>query len=336
MIRAPLPSAYALGSPRRGALRYGRRSMPRPTWTTADIPRQDGKIIIVTGANSGIGLEAARALAAAGAHVVLACRKRSAASEAIEQIRAEHPTASLEFGELDLASLASVRAFAASFAGAHPRLDALINNAGVMALPYHKTADGFESQLGTNHLGHFALTGLLLELSLRSVPARVVTVSSAAHELGKVDFDDLHRERGYEKWAAYGQSKLCNLLFAYELDRRLRARGADVRSVACHPGYTSTNLQLGAPRMKGSAFDEGMWRSFNRWLAQPAAMGALPTLFAAVSSEAEGGDYIGPGGFLALRGHPVKVKSNARSRDEAVARRLWEVSEELTGVRYPL
>lgn len=310
--------------------------MPERAWTTQDIPRLDGKVVVVTGANSGIGFEAARALAGAGARVVLACRNQAAASEAVAKIRGEHPSASVHVGRLDLASLASVRAFAASFTREHARLDVLINNAGVMALPYGKTADGFEVQIGTNHLGHFALTGLLLELCLRSAPSRVVTVSSIAHALAKVDFDDLHRERRYRKWEAYGQSKVSNLLFAYELDRRLRARGLDVRSVACHPGYTSTNLQYAAPRMNGSAFGERMWRSFNRWIAQPAAMGALPTLFAAVSDEAQGGDYIGPGGFARLWGHPVKARSNAHSRDEAVARRLWEISEQLTGVKYPL
>jgi NAD(P)-dependent dehydrogenase (short-subunit alcohol dehydrogenase family) len=302
-------------------------------WTTADIPRQDGKIIVVTGANSGIGFEAARALAGAGAHVVLACRKRAAADEAVEKIRAEHPAASLEFGELDLASLTSVRAFAAGFAGRHARLDVLINNAGLMALPYQKTVNGFETQLGVNHLGHFALTGLLLGLAARSAPSRVVTVSSLAHQMGAVDFDDLHRERSYQKWTAYGQSKLCNLLFAYELDRRLRARGLPVRSVACHPGYSATNLQYAGPRMVGSTWQERMWGAFNRWIAQDAATGALPTLFAAVAPEAEGGDFIGPA-RLGMWGAPVKVTSNARSRDEALARRLWEVSEQLTGVSF--
>jgi len=308
--------------------------MAQREWTTRDLPRLDGKTIAITGANSGIGFEAARALAGTGAHVVMACRTERSANDAVAKIRAEHGGASVEFAALDLSSLASVRAFAAAFAGKHERLDVLINNAGVMALPYHKTPDGFEMQVGTNHFGHFALTGLLLDRLVRSGGARVVTVSSMAHALGKVTFDDLQREKSYERWSAYGQSKLCNLLFAYELDRRLSARGLDVRSVVCHPGYASTNLQYAAARMAKSSVGERFWRWVNGLFAQSPAGGALPTLFAAVADEARGGDYIGPGKLFGLRGSPVKVKSNARSHDQAVAKQLWEVSETLTGVSY--
>jgi NAD(P)-dependent dehydrogenase (short-subunit alcohol dehydrogenase family) len=308
--------------------------MSHPGWTAAQLPRLDGKIIVVTGANSGIGYEAARGLAGAGAHVVLACRSEASASDAIAKIRAEHAAARMSFLPLDLSSLASVRAFADAFGKAHDRLDVLVNNAGVMALPYRKTADGFEMQLGTNHLGHFALTGLLLSRIVRAAPSRVVTVSSGAHKFGKIRFDDLQWEHGYQRWMAYGQSKLANLLFAYELERRLEARGLSVRSVACHPGYAATNLQLAAARMESSSFGEKMWRGINGLFAQPMDMGALPTLFAAGAAEVRGGDYIGPGGMLEMSGHPVKVESNARSHDVDVARRLWEVSEQLTGVRY--
>jgi NAD(P)-dependent dehydrogenase (short-subunit alcohol dehydrogenase family) len=297
------------------------------------MPRLDGKTIVVTGANSGIGYEAVRGLAGGGAHVVLACRNEASAKDAIAKIRAEHAGASLSFLPLDLSSLASVRAFAAAFGQAHDRLDILINNAGVMALPYRKTADGFEMQFGTNHLGHFALTGLLLGRIVRAAPSRVVTVSSTAHRMGKIRFDDLQGEQRYARWPAYGQSKLANLLFAYELERRLEARGLGVKSVACHPGYAATNLQYGAARMASSSLGERLWKGLN-WFAQPMDMGALPTLFAATAEEVRGGDYIGPGGLFETRGAPVKVKSNAASHDEAVARRLWEVSEELTGVRY--
>lgn len=308
--------------------------MSHPGWTAAQLPRLDGKIIVVTGANSGIGYEAARGLAGAGAHVVLACRSEASASDAIAKIRADHPGARTSFLPLDLSNLSSVRAFAEAFGKAHDRLDVLVNNAGVMALPYRKTADGFEMQLGTNHLGHFALTGLLLSRIVRAAPSRVVTVSSGAHNMGKIRFDDLQWEHGYKRWMAYGQSKLANLLFAYELERRLEARGLAVRSVACHPGYAATNLQGAAARMENSSFGEKMWRGINSLFAQPMDMGALPTLFAAGAPEARGGDYIGPDGFMEMRGHPKKVESNAHSHDTEVARRLWEVSEQLTGVRY--
>jgi hypothetical protein len=308
--------------------------VPRSRWTARDLPRLDGKIIAVTGANSGIGYEAARALAGAGAHVVLACRSEKAASDAIARIRAEHASASLAFSPLDLADLASVRAFAEALGKEHEHLDVLINNAGVMALPYRKTADGFEMQLGTNHLGHFALTGLLLERILRAPAPRVVTVSSSTHWVGKIRFDDLQWEHGYSRWQAYGQAKLANLLFARELDRRLRARGSEARSVACHPGYANTNLQLAAPKMKQSSFWVRVWGWFNAIGAQPAHMGAWPTLYAAAAEDVRGGDYIGPGGIFELWGSPARAWSSSRARDEAVARRLWDVSEELTGVRF--
>jgi NAD(P)-dependent dehydrogenase (short-subunit alcohol dehydrogenase family) len=308
--------------------------MSHPGWTAAQLPRLDGKIIVVTGANSGIGYEAARGLASAGAHVVLACRSEQGANDAIAKIHGEHPSAKLSFLPLDLSNLASVRAFADAFGKAHDRLDVLINNAGVMALPYRKTADGFEMQFGTNHLGHFALTGLLLNRIVRAAPSRVVTVSSDMHKTGKIRFDDLQWEHGYQRWLAYGQSKLANLLFAYELERRIEARGLSVRSVACHPGYAATNLQTAAARMESSSFSEKLWRGMNSLFAQPMEMGALPTLFAAAAPEVRGGDYIGPDGFMEVRGYPVKVKSNKRSHDTEVARRLWEVSEQLTGVRF--
>ncbi|MGH7819102.1 MAG: oxidoreductase, partial [Candidatus Binatia bacterium] len=249
-------------------------------------------------------------------------------------IVAEHPGAAVEVAALDLASLASVRAFAEAFASRHARLDVLCNNAGVMALPRSKTADGFEMQLGTNHLGHFALTGLLLQRLASTPRARVVTQSSTAHRMGRIDFDDLHAERSYGKWAAYGQSKLANLLFAYELARRLERSGKDVISVACHPGYAATELQFAGPRMEGSSLMERVMGLGNRLLAQSAAMGALPMLFAATAPELRGGDYVGPDGFGEAWGHPKKVGSNARSRDVEAAKRLWAVSGELTGVRY--
>lgn len=305
-------------------------------WTEADIPNLSGKTIIVTGGNSGIGYQAALALAGKGARVVLACRDQAKANTAASTIRAAHPKAAVDVMSLDLASLASVRAFADAFRAQHQRLDVLCNNAGVMALPYRKTADGFEMQIGTNHLGHFALTGQLLDL-LRATPgARVVNVSSGAHRVGTIRFDDLHWTRGYRKWFAYGQSKLANLLFTYELQRRLAAAHVPVISVACHPGYAATNLQTAGPRMEGSSVMERLSELGNRLFAQSADMGALPTLYAVTAEDVHGGDYIGPDGFGEMHGHPHKVESNGRSRDPDTARRLWDLSEQLTGVRYAL
>ncbi len=305
-------------------------------WTADDIPDLSGKTIIVTGGNSGIGYEASLQLAGKGARVVLACRDRKKAQAAVARLRAAHPEAEVEEMALDLASLDSVRRFAGDFLSANRELHVLCNNAGVMALPYRRTADGFEMQIGTNHLGHFALTGLLLERLLATPGSRVVTVSSGAHRVGKIRFDDLQWENGYRKWMAYGQSKLANLLFTYELQRRLEAKATGTFAVACHPGYAATNLQLAGPQMEGSSLMEWLSGVGNRLLAQSAAMGALPTLYAATAPDVRGGDYIGPDGPGEMWGHPRKVQSNARSRDRDAARRLWEVSEKLTGVKYPV
>jgi NAD(P)-dependent dehydrogenase (short-subunit alcohol dehydrogenase family) len=305
-------------------------------WTADRIADLSGKTIVVTGGNSGIGYEAALQLARKGAHVVLACRDRRKAEAAAGSIRATAPNASVEVMELDLASLSSVRDFAETFQAAHARLHVLCNNAGVMALPYRKTADGFEMQIGTNHLGHFALTGLLLQRLAATGGARVVSVSSSAHRLGSIRLDDLNWERGYRKWLAYGQSKLANLLFTFELQRRLEAGGIDVISVACHPGYAATNLQFVGPQMSGSSLMDSLWAWGNRLLAQDAAHGALPTLYAATAPEVRGGDYIGPNGIGELRGCPTKVRPSARARDAEVARQLWALSEKLTGVSYAI
>jgi NAD(P)-dependent dehydrogenase (short-subunit alcohol dehydrogenase family) len=309
--------------------------MPNTThWTASDVPDLSGKTIIVTGGNSGIGYEAAKEFARKGARVVLACRDLEKARAAIAAITGAHRGASLEAMQLDLANLASVRNFASAFLAQPGALHVLCNNAGVMALPYRKTADGFEMQFGTNHLGHFALTGLLLEPLLATPSARVVNVSSGAHRFGTIHFDDLQWERGYRKWGAYGQSKLANLLFTYELQRKLAAAGASQISVACHPGYAATNLQAAGPRMEGATWMESISELGNRIAAQSAAMGALPTLYAATAADVSGGDYIGPDGLGELWGHPKKVQSNRRSHDTAAAAKLWEISERLTGVRY--
>jgi NAD(P)-dependent dehydrogenase (short-subunit alcohol dehydrogenase family) len=307
--------------------------MANPGWTAEHIPDQSGRVALVTGANSGIGFEAAAALAAKGAHVVLACRDAGRAKAALDAIRARRPDASLEVQPLDLASLASIRACADRVLADHARLDLLLNNAGVMAIPRRTTADGFEMQLGTNHLGHFALTGLLLDRLLAAPAARVVTVSSSAHRPGRIHWDDLQLERGYRKWTAYAQSKLANLLFAYELDRRLRRRGTRMASTAAHPGYAATNLQFVGARMENARATERFFALGNRLLGQSAADGALPTLYAATSPDVVSGDYVGPSRMFEAWGPPKKVASSARSHDADTARRLWERSEELTGVR---
>jgi NAD(P)-dependent dehydrogenase (short-subunit alcohol dehydrogenase family) len=301
-------------------------------WTANDMTRQDGRTAVVTGANSGLGLVTARELARAGAHVVLACRNTGKGEDAQRTITSAAPEAEVEVAKLDLADLGSVRAFAERFRAEHGGLDLLVNNAGLMAPPRRLTKDGFELQVGTNHLGHFALTGLLIGAIEGRDDARVVTVSSPAHRVGKINFDDLHGERRYFRWRAYGQSKLANLLFAFELDRRLRAHGSGVRSVAAHPGYAATNLQsAAAPKVDRLVMAVG-----NRVLAQSDEMGALPILYAATYPGLEGGTYIGPDGPGEQRGYPKPVGSSTAARDEAVAARLWSVSEELTGVRFDL
>jgi len=297
-------------------------------WTVKDIPDQSGRLAVVTGANSGLGLVAARELARAGATVVVACRN---IGKAADTIRSAVPGASVDVEQLDLADLASVRAFAARIAGQRDRVDLLINNAGVMAPPRRTTADGFESQLGTNHLGHFALTGLLLGTLLAAPRPRVVTLSSAAHMMGKINFDDLQGERRYQHWLAYGQSKLANLLFCFELQRRAVAAGTNLESMAAHPGYAATNLQSAGP---GIAAERWAMAVANRVVAQSADMGALPTLYAATVPDLPGGTFVGPDSWVGMRGHPHVVSAGKRAYDSGAARRLWVVSEQLTGVDY--
>jgi NAD(P)-dependent dehydrogenase (short-subunit alcohol dehydrogenase family) len=298
-------------------------------WDADRIPDQTGRVAVVTGANSGLGLVTARELARRGALVVLACRDMDRGRSALADVEpvASGPPPELE--ELDLASLDSVRAFAERFVVTHDGLDLLINNAGVMASPRRTTADGFELQLGTNHLGHFALTGLLLPLMEARKDARVVTTSSNAHKMGRISFDNLNGDRRYFRWSAYCQSKLANLLFMLELDRRLRASGSTVKSLAAHPGYAATNLQSAAAPL----VDRLVMRVSNAAIAQSDEMGALPTLYAATVPGLEGGTYVGPDGHGEHRGHPTIVKPSRAARDEQTARRLWEVSADLTGVR---
>ena len=298
-------------------------------WTPADIPDQHDRTAVVTGANSGIGFFAARELARAGARVVLAVRNAEKGAAAVRDITTAIPAAEVAVAPLDLASLDSVRTFSDWFHTEREGLDLLINNAGVMAAhPRQATTDGFELQFGTNHLGHFALTGLLLDRMAGREDARVVTVSSGAHRMGRINFDDLQGERSYGRWRAYGQSKLSNLLFAFELDRRLRTAGSTIRSLAGHPGYAATNLQFAAaPKLDRMVMAVG-----NRLIAQSADMGALPLLYGATYPGLEGGTYVGPDSFFEQRGHPKTVAASAAARDEETARKLWAASEELTGV----
>jgi NAD(P)-dependent dehydrogenase (short-subunit alcohol dehydrogenase family) len=301
--------------------------MPNNRWTTNDVPDLKGKVAIITGANQGLGLEATRGLAGRGAKVILAIRTLSKGEAAIEDIRADHPAADLELVQLDLSSLGSIRAAADEVKGRLDRIDVLINNAGVMFAPQDKTADGFEMQLGTNHLGHFAWTGLLIDRLLSVPGSRIVTHSSVGHNLAsQANLDNLHNEEGLSPPVAYNHSKLANLMFHYELQRRLTASGAATIAVAAHPGLSNTTL-LNQPSAR-------FLRPFMFWMTQSPAIGALGILRAATDPYVLGGQYYGPDGFRETTGYPVLVTSSDRSYDGEAQRRLWEVSEELTGIRY--
>jgi NAD(P)-dependent dehydrogenase (short-subunit alcohol dehydrogenase family) len=296
-------------------------------WTSDDVPGQQGRLAVVTGANTGLGFQTARVLAAHGASVVLAVRDTEKGKAAAARIAAAAPGADVMVQPVDLASLDSIRAAAAALRAAHPAIDLLINNAGVMFPPKQTTRDGFELQFGTNHLGHFALTGLLLAQMLPVPGSRVVTVSSLAHRIrARINFDDLQSERSYSRVAAYGQSKLANLMFTYELQRQLSGAGTTI-AVAAHPGLADTELTRNTPPITASFYA--------RVLSQTPAMGALPVLRAATDPGVLGGQYYGPRGFFGTRGYPKLAESSGQSHDTAIQRRLWTVSEELTGVTFP-
>ena len=301
-------------------------------WTAADIPDQSGRVAVVTGANTGLGYWTAEMLADKGAHVVLAVRNLDKGKDAVDRITAKSPKADVALQQLDLTSLDDIRKTAEELRAAHQRIDLLINNAGVMYTDKATTKDGFELQFGTNHLGHFAFTGLLLDRLLPVQGSRVVTVSSIGHRIiAKIHFDDLQWQRSYNRVAAYGQSKLANLMFTYELQRRLAAKGAPTVALAAHPGGSDTELTRNIPRLLKPVVDV-VWPMFS----QSAEMGALPTVRAATDPSAQGGQYYGPDGIGEQRGYPKVVKSSKQSHDEAIQRRLWTVSEELTGVTYPV
>ena len=295
-------------------------------WSERDVPDQTGRIAVVTGASSGIGLETTRVLARKSAHVVLAVRNREKGEAARADITRAEPQAKVAVQHLDLANLESVETFAEEFGAAHQRLDLLINNAGVMVPPFGRTADGFEQQFGINHLGHFALTGRLLPLLQRTEGARVVTVSSLAHRFRPLDFENLNAEKAYSPWTAYGYSKLANLLFMRELQRRYHDGPDSLRSSAAHPGFTKTDLQRHTAMVRLMMKVPGM--------AQASAAGALPTLYAATAPNVAGGDYFGPGGMFEMAGPPARAFLSSSARNDETAQRLWEVSERLTGVTY--
>lgn len=308
-------------------------SKPR-NWTADDMPDLTGRIVLVTGANSGIGYEVTLAFAGKGAHVVMACRNLKKAETAAAHLHDKDSDASLEIMHVDLADLSSISNFAREFSERYHSLHILCNNAGIMFSPNLKTADGIELHFGVNHLGHFALTGLLIEQLLNTKNARIVTMSSFGHRLGRMDFDDITWEKSYSRIGAYCRSKLANLLFAYELQRKLEAIGSKVISVASHPGWSATNLQSTGLQMGGGRLLRLLFAIGNPLIAQSAAMGALPMLYAATAPDVVGGEYIGPGGWQGWRGYPKTVRSSEQSYDEEMAKTLWEISEELTGVKY--
>ncbi len=299
--------------------------MSSNNWDATNVPMQQGKLAIVTGSSSGIGFETARILASKNAKVIIAVRNIEKGNKALEKIRSEFPEANIEVRIVDLAELKSIHTFAESFKKDYDGIDLLINNAGVMIPPYTKTKDGFELQFGTNHLGHFALTGLLLDLIKNRNNSRIVNVSSKAHNMGNLNFDDLNWEkRRYKPWQAYGDSKIANLYFTYELQRRLDEGGFDVIVAAAHPGLTSSELER----------HSNIVGVINKLFAQSPLMGALPTLYAATANGVKKGDYFGPSDWSEWRGYPKLVQSKELAHDKEIAKRLWDVSERLTGVKY--
>lgn len=309
--------------------------LSKKKWNYDDIPDQSGKNFIITGANSGLGLSTTKGLAAHGATVIMACRSQEKADEASDEVRKEYPDANLEIMLLDLSSFESIKQFAESFKAKYSQLHGLLNNAGIMQPPFRKTEDGLELQMGINHFGHYLLTGLLLD-TIKSTPgARVVLQSSGAHALTKgINFEDINNEEKYSRTNVYAQSKLANLLFANELDRKFKSHNIDAIAVGVHPGYTATNLQSSGPAVGGSSMFSRIYKVTNLLFAQNVDKGALPLLYAAVGPDVKGGDFIGPGGFRSLRGHPKRVKAKNTAYNDEAAQKLWEISEEKTGLVY--
>ena len=302
-------------------------------WTVGDIPDLNGKTILITGANSGLGLECSTVLGGKGARVVMAVRNLQKGEKAREKILARHPQANLDLMQLDLANLQSVRDFADSFKTKYDRLDIQLNNAGVMAIPRQETADGFEMQLGVNHLGHFALTGLLLDIVRKTPGARIHNVTSSAHYMGRINFEDLMGEKHYQRWLAYGQSKLANVFFTFELQKRLQAAGADTLVNTSHPGFVMGNLQTRSLQQSGKLFESLLYRLMGPVLGQDVHMGVLPMLYAMTSPRAKGGALYGPH-TLKMRGYPEEQRAKKSAYDEEARSRFWGISGELTGVKF--
>jgi NAD(P)-dependent dehydrogenase (short-subunit alcohol dehydrogenase family) len=305
-------------------------------WKSANIPDLTGKFALVTGANSGLGYYTCLELARKGAHVILAARNKDRGNAALEKIKSLLPNAELQFMKLDLANIESIKHFADAFIEEYDKLDILINNAGVMAIPLMRTSQGFEMQFGTNHLGHFALTALLFDFMEKTHGSRIVNVSSLMHKFGTIHFDDLNWEKSYSKWEAYSQSKLANLMFTLELNRRIQAAGLQTKVMASHPGYASTNLQIRGGELEGSKANVNVNKFLNKIIAQPAWKGALPSLYAATCEIAESGKFYGPSGLGSVRGYPREEKINPKFTDSEAAKKLWEESEKLTGIRFPI
>lgn len=302
-------------------------------WTADNIPNLTGKIIVITGANAGLGFESAKTLVAKGATVVMAVRNMNKGEKAKADILKIHPHVSLDLMKLDIGDLSSVREFAEAFKAKYDRLDILVNNAGVMAIPRQETVDGFEMQLGVNHLGHFALTGLLLDVIVKTPHARIHNVTSSANYSGTINFDDLMGEENYGRWAAYGQSKLANVFFTFELQKRLTAAGFDTMTNTSHPGLVLTNLQANSVEQSDTKMEALLYRFIEPILAQDITMGVLPMLYGATAEDAKGGVFYGPRTFN-LRGYPAEKKANKAAYDAQALQRFWEVSEQLTGVTY--
>ncbi len=303
-------------------------------WTYNDIPSQEGRLAIVTGANSGLGYFTTKGLAEKGCEVIMACRNISKGADAKKALLKEKPEMKLEVMELDLADLDSVRAFAGKFREKYNQLDLLINNAGLMAIPRRMTRDGFEMQFGVNHLGHFALTALLFDMLRATTGSRIVSVSSAAHKVGEIRFEDINWEKGYQKWRAYGMSKLANIHFTYELADRISSLAIDVKVLAAHPGYSDSSLIEKGPEMNGRKILVKAVKFANRIFAQSTAMGALPTLYAATSSDAQHLGYYGPGGLAEMRGYPQRVYPSSKKLSKDVQEQLWDLSESMTGIKF--
>jgi len=308
--------------------------MKKNRWTGEQMPSLNGKVAIVTGANSGLGYETVKGLSRAGASVIMACRNMMKGEQAKKAIEEELSWSDLTVLRLNLADLGSVMEFAQRVEDREERVDLLINNAGLMAIPFQRSVDGYEMQFAVNHLGHFALTGLLFPLLKNSNEARIVNVSSMAHKIGKINFSDLQSEQHYSKWKAYGQSKLANLLFTHEINRRLNGDSENLFAVTAHPGYSATQLVFKGPEMEQKNWKKGLLNLGNRIAGQPASMGALPTLFAATSPDVVRGAYYGPGGFAELHGYPVRTRPRNGAVNDEDARKLWDISMKLSGVKW--